>query len=266
MPAYYLKFRIVSALMLVYCLMLLVLLLVLTRPIETNALVGKLQGDTPLPNFVDIRHIPDRKQAFVDLLLPMAREKNINIQNIRQVLYEIQAQLQSGKQLKRRNRVRLERLASRYDLERDSQSDLIEQLLERVDVIPESMLLAQAAAESGWGTSRFAREANNLFGQWCYREGCGIVPGERRAGAQHEVQRFASVEQALDSYYHNINTHRAYGELRALRQRLRETGEPITGPELIATLLNYSERGEAYVQELQELIRFNDFLRYDDAG
>jgi len=145
-----------------------------------------------------------------------------------------------------------------------SSAELIKELLIRVDTVPPSLALAQAAVESGWGTSRFAVQANNLFGQWCYEKGCGLVPSQRNSGANHEVAKFKNVSDAVYSYTRNINTHRAYKDLRMSRAALRADDETVTGHILAEGLLRYSERGEDYVHELQAVIRINKLAPYDE--
>jgi Bax protein len=215
---------------------------------------------TQLPDLGGISHIPERKRAFIDLLLPIVEERNRFLLGLREELLQMQARMQSGKPLTRLQRQRLEQLRIRYQVSAKDYPDqqvALEQLLLRLDMLPPAMVLAQAAAESGWGTSRFAVEANNLFGQWCFTPGCGLVPARRPEGARHEVQKFDSVESSLLAYYRNINTHRAYRDLRARRAELRAAGEPLTGHELVGQLLHYSSRGQDYVDELRSLISFN---------
>src|SRR5690606_15885495 len=113
----------------------------------------------------------------------------------------------------------------------------------RINKVPPSLVLTQAANESAWGTSRFALDANNLFGQWCFTEGCGIVPANRATDAKHEVKHFDSVQDAVASYLRNINTHRAYRVLRKLRLELENKGEIASGYQLAGELGSYSERG-----------------------
>ena len=124
--------------------------------------------------------------------------------------------------------------------------------------MPASLALAQAAKESGWGTSRFARAGNNWFGQQCFREGCGHVPVRREADRQHEVARFPSVQAAVDAYMLNLNTHYRYQEFRDLRAQSRGNGNSLKGTELAAGLLAYSERREAYVAEIIDMIEYNE--------
>ena len=132
-----------------------------------------------------------------------------------------------------------------------------EELLYKVDIIPTSMALAQAAVESAWGTSRFARQANNFFGQWCFSEGCGIVPKHRTSGAIHEVQMFDSPKQAVSAYFLNINSHPAYEPAREIRASAYEHDHLVAGSEMVAGLLSYSGIGEHYVDELRSIIRVN---------
>ena len=136
-------------------------------------------------------------------------------------------------------------------------------LLRRADVIPVSLVLAQAANESGWGTSRFARQGNNFFGQWCFEPGCGLVPRDRGAGKKHEVAVFESPRASVEAYIRNLNSHPAYRGLRGIRQQLRSNDQPVTGIALAAGLEKYSERGAEYIEELRAMIRYNDLSKYD---
>lgn len=214
-----------------------------------------------LPALAEIQHIPERKQLFIDTLLPLIEWRNHQMVQIREELVALYASVLTETALTRTQARRLKELRRDFNVNQEEfpeLEDALMTLLRRADVLPQGMVLAQAAAESGWGTSRFAVEANNLFGQWCYRPGCGLIPQRRQEGARHEVQKFASINEALDAYYRNINTHLAYRELRHKRAALRATGQPIRGESLVPTLLRYSSRGQAYVDELLELIRFND--------
>lgn len=214
-----------------------------------------------LPDLAQISHIPERKQTFIELLLPMIEWRNSLLQGWRQEVIAMRDVLAEGGTLDSAQRQRLEMLRERFKVTEENYPDpeeAVSVLMLRVDVIPREMVLAQAAAESGWGTSRFAVQANNIFGQWCYRKGCGLVPGRRTEGAKHEVEKFDTVNDAMDAYYRNINTHRAYRELRQKRAQLRKQGQPLTGEVLVGELLRYSSRGQVYVEELRELIRYND--------
>ena len=122
-------------------------------------------------------------------------------------------------------------------------------------MVPESLVLAQAAIESGWGTSRFALEGNNYFGQRCYREDCGISPREQQDGG-FGLARFSSVAASVDML--NLNTHPEYQSFRQLRASRRASNLPVTGLALLQGLRAYSERGTAYIAEIEAMIRAND--------
>lgn len=133
-----------------------------------------------------------------------------------------------------------------------------ENLLTKVNVIPPSLALAQAANESAWGSSRFAQKANNLFGEWCFSVGCGIVPNSRPEGKTYEVEKFEKVKDSVASYIHNLNSHPAYSKLREIRKE-----EGIDGLEMAKGLESYSARGEEYIKELQSMIEYNNLEDYD---
>ena len=156
-------------------------------------------------------------------------------------------------------------LAVAYNLDVDATSvqSLMSELLLMVDVIPASLVLAQAANESAWGTSRFALEGNNIFGQWCYVEGCGIIPNRRVEGATHEVKSFDTIEDAIEGYFLNINTHRLYVGFRQERARLRQLGQRLDPILLVQGLARYSQRGENYIDEVQTMIQQNDLRQRD---
>jgi len=135
----------------------------------------------------------------------------------------------------------------------------------RVDVVPPSLSLAQAASESGWASSRFAAQGNALFGQWTW--GKGLKPSEQRTSkfGDQRIAAFDSTALAAYAYALNLNTQRAYRDLRLKRAELRRQGLRISGSVLAETLLNYSERGQAYVDDLKGLIRQNRLDDADDA-
>ncbi|HWV16554.1 MAG TPA: glucosaminidase domain-containing protein [Cellvibrio sp.] len=221
----------------------------------------ELTSNTLLPDFSAINQAPERKQLFLETLRPLVEQKNLLLQSTRDRLLEIKSEYAGNQQLNASDTEQLNRMREDYKVDRQQFPDdgkAIDILLLRVDVIPASMVLAQAAIESGWGTSRFAEEANNLFGQWCYTPGCGIVPARRAASAKHEVRKFDSVEDALNSYYRNINTHNAYRALRDLRAKIRHDESTFTGSALIAGLSKYCGRGPIYISELRALIRSNN--------
>ncbi|MCL1071776.1 glucosaminidase domain-containing protein [Shewanella xiamenensis] len=138
-------------------------------------------------------------------------------------------------------------------------------LLERVDILPPSLVLAQAAKESGWGTSRFTLEGNALFGQWDFN-GNGMEPKQKRQGmGQYGLARFETPLASVEGYLLNLNTHSAYHKMRQLRAESRQANQTITGVALAGTLDRYSERGYAYVEMIQKMIRTNKLYLADEA-
>ncbi len=144
-------------------------------------------------------------------------------------------------------------MADRYGLDKFNFSAL----LERVDIIPPSLALAQSAEESGWGTSRFAREGNALFGQRTWRGKPGLVPLDRAEGESYRVRAFGHLIDGVKSYAHNLNSHAAYEEFRRLRAILRGQGQTIDGIRLAGTLHKYSERGAEYIKAIRTIMRVN---------
>ena len=231
------------------------------------ASAGMLTRDpAPLPDFSRFADASAKKQAFFDFLTPLVREENARIRQDRERLGEIAKAHEAGTSPGWLDRRFIARLTRDYGVETETLDERIDTLLLRVDVVPLSLALAQAAKESGWGTSRFARKGNNLFGQWCFEAGCGIVPSRRSAGKGHEVRAFDSVRASIASYLRNLNTHPRYRELRATRAELREAEAALSGIELAETLDGYSERGNAYVDEVQAMIRHNDLETLASAG
>jgi Bax protein len=126
------------------------------------------------------------------------------------------------------------------------------------------MALAQAAEESGWGTSRFVLEGNALFGQYTFGTKYSLIPRAREAGKEHSIKAFPSLLEAVRSYAHNLNTHRAYRKFRDKREILRQNKKEITGDKLIAQLTNYSERGDKYVSAIRAIINVNRLKKLDN--
>lgn len=221
----------------------------------------ELSSSTRLPDFAAIDQAPERKQQFLAMLRPLVEEKNTKVLQSRTRLLKIKSEWDSRQSLSDINQRNLEKLRDKYRVTHETYPDTgkaIEILLLRVDAIPPAMVLAQAAIESGWGTSRFAEEAHNLFGQWCYQPGCGLVPARRAEGAKHEVKKFASVEESLSAYFRNINTHNAYRPWRLLRAQIRHDASRFTATTMVAELGKYSQRGQPYVEELRKVIRLNN--------
>ncbi len=217
------------------------------------------------PDFASIPEIDVKKQQFFDYLQDYVIAENEVIAELRAELSGYAEVIKSGAALSQRERRRVMALADLYRVETDELSErgIMEVLMRRVDVLPVSLALAQAANESAWGTSRFTLEGNNLFGQWCYEEGCGIVPNRRRDGATHEVKKFNNIGEAVEAYLLNINTHPSYRELREMRQAMRNRSRELDPMQLAYGLAQYSERGENYVDEVQTIIEQNNLQARD---
>ncbi|MDQ8187503.1 glucosaminidase domain-containing protein [Pelagicoccus sp. SDUM812002] len=212
-----------------------------------------------LPNFAAITTGNDRKQAFFDFLEPFVAEANGNILEERAAALKLEAYFERNGRL---NGSRMEafndqRQIYKLDPVESASSRSFEELLNRVDTIPASLALAQAAIESGWGTSRFARQGNNLFGMWCYEPGCGLVPKRRSPGKTHEVTVYRSPRESFLAYLRNLNTGSAYTALRDIRAAHRENGVEPTGRDLAPGLVRYSQERWTYVDKVRGMISAN---------
>lgn len=207
--------------------------------------------------------VTEKKANFFAYLKPMIVQANSAVLEQRQQLLGL------TQPLDKLSKSQIELLASLVKTYRVDKAlpleQQIEQLKIKVNTIPAALILAQAANESAWGTSRFAKEGNNFFGQWCFSKGCGLVPNSRNAGANHEVARFDSPLGSVKSYIRNLNSHPTYALLRTLRQQSIDDGQAVSGEILAQGLIGYSERGEEYVKEIQSMIRYNKLSRFDAA-
>lgn len=219
--------------------------------------------------------VASKKRIFFRALGPLALRSNELIRAERERLLSLP---ESGA-LGAEDRAWLAGLATDYGLEPPGPGDdasagvpsaevwdaLRTELAVRVDEVPVSLVLAQAANESGWGTSRFAHEGNALFGQWTFG-GSGMLPEAQRASlGDYRVAAFETPLLSVIAYMRNLNTHTAYAHLRQLRARARAAGKPLSGYELAAGLDNYSERGQEYVDEIRAMIDVNRLRLADET-
>ncbi|MBL4940658.1 MAG: glucosaminidase domain-containing protein [Colwellia sp.] len=216
------------------------------------------------PNFEQYAAGTVRKTVFFNYFLPLIEEKNRAIMSIRKKLLFWR---ENSDDLGWWQTHQLDKLVIIYRVKNFSVNNKKswQKLLEKVDVLPPSLVLAQAANESAWGTSRFATQGNNYFGQWCFEQGCGLVPQQRDSGKAHEVATFSSPKKSLGSYMQNLNSHPAYQTLRNIRTQLRINKQPVTGDALAAGLTSYSERGIEYIEELRAMIKFNKLGKHDQS-
>ncbi len=200
------------------------------------------------PDFSEIKDTKERKAAFFKHLLPIVEKENKKIKTIRSLI----------KNDKFSDR-RINKLAKKYRLENPNKQEL----LATIDIVPTSLVLAQAAIESNWGRSRFSRRWHNYFGIWCFHSGCGVVPKNRDKNAKHEVMQFSSTNKAVEYYLLNINRNQAYDKLRQIRKHKRKHGLKLSGASLAEGLENYSGIGYEYIELVQGVIRQNNLLRFD---
>ena len=208
----------------------------------------------------------ERKLLFAKTVLPIVLETNMSILKDRARLEELYDKDASGKALDARERAWLERLAGRFEMDGVN----LAELRRRVDAVPPSLAIAQAALESGWGTSRLAQQGHSLFGQKVQRPDAGAavragiapaIPG----GDDLIMRTFDSLPSTVKAYIHNLNTHPAYREFRERRADARARGKALDGWYLAGYIKRYSERGRDYIKDVRGLIKTNDLGALDDA-
>ncbi|MFB2727145.1 glucosaminidase domain-containing protein [Shewanella mangrovisoli] len=230
---------------------------------EPESIVNQLENSvdpvTQVPDFSAINDVAEKKRAFFDFLRPIIQQQNAIIATERDFITDMLALVENDSSLSDTQLAQLNQLFNKYQYAaRNVDAKSLSSLLKRVDIIPESMVLIQAANESGWGSSRFAREGFNFFGEWCFSNGCGIVPSSRGSGKTHEVKVFPSVDASVSSYMRNLNSNTAYTLFRSIRADLRSQEAELSADQLIYGLVNYSERQEAYIDELLDMLRHNE--------
>jgi Bax protein len=195
-----------------------------------------------------------QKESFIKIVLPLILASNEEISKRREAI---------RRAFENDDRATLEKWAKLYKIDVTDQDNkaLMTRLLERADTIPVALALAQAAVESGWGTSRFAIQGNALFGQWAWREQAGIRPLDA-SNDRAVVRSFGSLLGSVRAYMHNLNTHSHYQKFRKARSALRNRPKAGEARILAKYLDRYAEIGEAYVKKLEVLIRSNDFSRF----
>ncbi|MEE8352006.1 MAG: glucosaminidase domain-containing protein [Rhodospirillales bacterium] len=209
----------------------------------------------------DVRETGLRKSLFFKTVLPLVLQANEEILRDRRRLWNIHFHKSLGEKIVAADRLWLMMMAERYGVKSGS----IKKLLNHVDIIPPSLALAQAAEESGWGTSRFVREGNAVFGQWTFSSTGSLVPRDRDEDKSHKVKAFSSLLDSVRAYARNLNTHGAYKQMRDIRSKLRQRGAPLDGLFMVDSMKRYSQRGEQYVKTIRVLIESNNLHRFDDA-
>ena len=212
---------------------------------------------TKLPkDLKKIKSTNKRKETFIKIVMPLILIENEKIIEDRKKLFKI-----LGKQSNTMGeKVWLKRRFKDYDIKGED----ISELKLRLDIIPTSIAIAQAAKESGWGTSRFALEGNAMYGQWTWG-GDGIEPSQKDKKKEHKILKFPKLQSSVSAYMKNLNTHRGYSEFRKERSKIREKNKTVQGIDLVEYLYNYAQTGSEYVKILKKIIVQNDLTDFDNS-
>lgn len=202
-----------------------------------------------------------QKEEFIRYMKGLVDKSNEEIRKDREFItgFFTKAVPDAFRGLNQQNVGYLIALRNKYEVENLFDRD---EYYKRIDVIPVSLAIAQAALESGWGKSRFAREANNLFGHWTY-SGVGLMPQNRAPGKTHMIRIFSSLQKSVNGYMLNLNTNIAYEDFRNRRLKARNEGKNYTGMEAAKTMIHYSELKGEYIKMVQEMIEQNNLAIYD---
>ena len=228
---------------------------------STATPVPRVYLDTLPDDLAAISSTEAKKRLFVQAVLPIILRINEEIVAARWRLERLEEKIMWPGTVTPADREWLVATAERYGTVPFD----IPSLLSRMDAVPPSLALAQGAEESGWGTSRFAQEGNALFGLYTYDSANGMVPERRDADSRHRVRSYKTLLEAVGAYVHNLNTHPAYEDFRDRRASLRRADRPLGGHDLAGQLQSYSERREAYVETIRQLIRQNRLGDFDRA-
>ena len=219
----------------------------LVKPVSLSLLPAEIKK---------IENTKERKELFIQIILPLVIKENNNIKLDRIKLFGV---LNKSKNTNNEKNW-LEKKFKQYGVTNKDLSTL----KIRLDEIPISMAIAQAAKETGWGTSRFAQEGNALFGQWTWT-GEGIKPAGADDDSTHKVMKFKVLQASVKAYHRNLNTHSSYKEFRSARAQLRDEGKELDSLILTKYLDRYAETGKEYVKILQQIIKQNQLTDFDDA-
>jgi uncharacterized FlgJ-related protein len=215
-------------------------------------------------NNINLDFLSQSKKDFVKTLLPLISYQNQNILLERSKLEELRASLIDHNTLSNTDLKFLNKISQKYRIKTNDKHkyDLVNELLNRVDIIPNSIVLAQAANESGWGSSRFAREFNALFGEYTYNFSDGVVPLLREEGEKHLVKTFTSVDKSVQSYFNNLNSHYAYEDFREVREMMREKNN-FSNIKLLVEELDSYAADINYITTINAIIDANKLDQFD---
>ena len=213
----------------------------------------------------DFDYLDSNKKAFVKTVLPIIINENQNILMTRSFVKNLKNKLETFRTLENKEIRTLNDIAKNYNIKyrEKHKLDLVNEILFNVDVIPNSIVLAQAAIESGWGSSRFAREHNALFGEYTYDTDKGVIPLNRDSGKTHLIKSFNSLDSSVKSYFNNINSHYAYREFRDIRKIMRDKNNFSDVNLLVEKLETYAADSN-YVNTIRSVIEKNNFKLFDN--
>tara|TARA_B100000676_G_C18029935_1_gene818028 strand:- start:911 stop:1774 length:864 start_codon:yes stop_codon:yes gene_type:complete len=215
-----------------------------------------------LPFDIDkVQSVDLKKSLFIKILLPLILQANEKIENDRTFILSLENKKRKGVKITLTQKIWLIDKFNQYDLKLYD----FKSLLNRHNTIPPSLALAQSIIESGWGTSRFAKNGNAVFGQWTYKSGTGLVPLNRSPGQYHEIRSFDKLEQSVEQYIFNLNYHRAYRKFRNQREKMNKN-KNLDIFSLADTLDNYSVKRKDYVKLVKSIILSNNLQRFDKVG
>ena len=198
-------------------------------------------------------------------MLPLIFYQNQNILLDRSKLEAIKISLNNNNTLPKSDLIFLEKISKKYRLKTDKKVkyQIVNELLNQVDIIPSSIVLAQAANESGWGTSRFAKEFNALFGEYTYDYSRGVVPLFRDEGEKYLVKSFDSIDKSVQSYFNNLNSHYAYADFREVRKIMRKQNN-FTNIKLLVNELDSYALDKNYIRTINSIIEVNNLNQFDN--
>ncbi len=213
----------------------------------------------------DFDYLDSNKKDFVKTVLPIIINENQNILMTRSFVKNLKNKLETFRTLENKEIRTLNDIAKNYNIKylKKHKLDLVNEILFNVDVIPNSIVLAQAAIESGWGSSRFAREHNALFGEYTYDTEKGVIPLNRDSGKTHLIKSFNSLDSSVKSYFNNINSHYAYREFRDIRKIMRDKNNFSDVNLLVEKLETYAADSN-YVNTIRSVIEKNNFKLFDN--
>ena len=226
--------------------------------------LNELNNQSSLLN-KDFDYLDSNKKDFVKTVLPIIINENQNILMTRSFVKNLKNKLETFRTLENKEIRTLNDIAKNYNIKylKKHKLDLVNEILFNVDVIPNSIVLAQAAIESGWGSSRFAREHNALFGEYTYDTEKGVIPLNRDSGKTHLIKSFNSLDSSVKSYFNNINSHYAYREFRNIRKIMRDKNNFSDVNLLVEKLETYAADSN-YVNTIRSVIEKNNFKLFDN--